>query len=345
MGDRAQIFSWQDKTILVTGGTGSFGNAFTRLALDTLPIHSLRVFSRDELKQWEMQRRFDDERLRFLIGDVRDRDRLNRALEGVDVVVHAAALKQVPLCEYNPLEAIKTNILGTANLIDAAIDCDVERVMVLSTDKAASPTNLYGATKLCAEKLCVQANSYTGRRRTLFSACRYGNVLGSRGSVVPSFVEQQVNNSLTITDERMTRYWVTLPHAADFVRRRIEEMVGGELFVPKLPSVRIMDLARAVAPGAELKVVGARPGEKLAEVLITEHEAAHTWDRGEYFVIEPQYQWWHTAPSDDQGRLPENYEYRSDTNDKWLDDGELRELLLSLELIPSAVNALRESAD
>lgn len=333
------MFDWTGKTILVTGGTGSFGTAFTKLALDSLPIRSLRIFSRDELKQWEMQRKFADDRLRFLIGDVRDRDRLYRAFEGVDVVVHAAALKQVPLCEYNPLEAIKTNILGAANVIDAAIDRGVERVMALSSDKAASPTNMYGATKLCAEKLFIQANSYVGYQKTHFACCRYGNVLGSRGSVIPTFVEQRTKGTLTITDERMSRYWVTLPQAADFVRRRTEEFRGGELFVPKLPSLRIVDLARAMAPEAHLKIVGLRPGEKLAEVLITEHESPRTRDMGDYFAIEPEFDWW-SAQESAGPYLPDGYQYRSDTNDTWLQNDDLRRFLMELDVITDALSVV-----
>jgi UDP-N-acetylglucosamine 4,6-dehydratase len=327
-------FDWRDKSVLITGGTGSFGTAFTRSALDSLPIRSLRVFSRDELKQWEMQRKFDDDRLRFLIGDVRDRDRLYRALDGVDVVVHAAALKQVPACEYNPIEAIKTNILGAANLVDAAIDRGVQRVMALSTDKAASPTNLYGATKLCAEKLFIQANSYVGPGVTRFACCRYGNVLGSRGSVVPSFLEQRSDGTLTITDDRMTRFWVSLPGAAEFVMRRIEQFIGGEVFVPKLPSVRILDVARAVAPEAQLKVIGMRPGEKLHEVLVTVHEARITRDHGSFLTIEPEYAWWRKEPHSINALLPDGFEYRSDNNEAWLDSQELYRLLMELGLLP-----------
>lgn len=329
------MFDWRDKTILVTGATGSFGTTFTKLALAELPIRSLRIFSRDELKQWDMQAKLRDDRLRFFIGDVRDPDRLHRALEGVDVLIHAAALKQVPLCEYNPLEAIKTNILGAVNIIDAAIDTGVKRIMALSTDKAASPTNLYGATKLCAEKLFVQANSYVGSRPIRFSCCRYGNVLGSRGSVIPSFVAQRATGKLTITDERMTRFWVTLPQAAQFVRRRIEEMHGGELFVPKLPSVRIVDVARAVAPDARLEVTGLRPGEKLSETLVTEHEARRTKEQDDLYVIEPEHPWWLERGGAAGRALPESFEYRSDNNSEWLDSDKLRHLLTRLELIPA----------
>jgi UDP-N-acetylglucosamine 4,6-dehydratase len=323
---------WQGKTILLTGGTGSFGNAFTSLALETLPIHSLRIFSRDELKQWEMQRRFDDDRLRFLLGDVRDRDRLYRALDGVDIVVHAAALKQVPLCEYNPIEAIKTNILGAANLVDSAIDRGVDRVMALSTDKAASPTNLYGATKLCAEKLFVHGNSYVGPHHTRFACCRYGNVLGSRGSVVPSFVEEGPGGTLTVTDARMTRFWVSLPQAADFVLRRLESFDGGEIFVPKLPSVRITDVAAAVAPEAEIHIVGMRPGEKLGEVLVTEHEARSTHDMGTFFTILPEEVTWERALVPGT-TLPEEFEYRSDNNAEWLGAEQVRRLLVEQGLV------------
>lgn len=339
------MFDWRNKTVLVTGGTGSFGNAFTRLALEELPIRSLRVFSRDELKQWEMERKFQDDRLRFFIGDVRDRDRLYRAFDGVDVVIHAAALKQVPLCEYNPMEAIKTNIMGAANVIDAAIDRGVGQVMALSSDKAASPTNLYGATKLCAEKLFIQANSYVGSHPTRFACCRYGNVLGSRGSVIPSFLEERGKGVLTITDQRMTRYWVSLPQAAAFVRHRTEDMRGGELFVPKLPSVRIVDLAKAVAPGAHLQTAGLRPGEKLAEILITEHEAPRTRELADHYIIEPEHPWWPASGETLGSYLPEGYEYRSDTNNSWLSSDQLRALLLELGLIyqPDGSSAIAES--
>jgi UDP-N-acetylglucosamine 4,6-dehydratase len=318
---------WRGKTILLTGGTGSFGTAFTRFVLGTLPIHSLRVFSRDELKQWEMQKKFGDDRLRFLIGDVRDRDRLYRALDGVDVVVHAAALKQVPLCEYNPIEAIKTNILGAANIVDAAIDRGVDRVMALSTDKAASPTNLYGATKLCAEKLFTHANSYVGAGRTRFACCRYGNVLGSRGSVVPLFLAQRSAGVLGITDARMSRFWVTLPRAAEFVTQRLEAFEGGEIFVPKLPSVNILELAKAIAPEAQVQIVGMRPGEKLSEVLVTEHESRFTRDMGAFFTIMSEHGEWPHADAPTGAGLADGFEYRSDNNHDWLTSEQIRLLL------------------
>ncbi len=318
----------------MTGGTGSFGTAFATRVLSTLPVHSLRILSRDEWKQWNMQRTLNDDRLRFLLGDVRDRNRLYRALDGVDIVIHAAALKQVPLCEYNPMEAINTNILGAANLIDAAIDRGVERVLALSTDKAASPTNLYGATKLCAEKLFIQANSYAGTHKTRFACCRYGNVLGSRGSVVLAFLEQREGGTLTVTDERMSRFWITLPQAVEFVLRRVEEFEGGEIFVPKLPSVRIGDIARAVAPEARIDIAGIRPGEKLSEVMITEHEAPRTFDAGDYFVMEPEHHSW-GEPQKRWGKaLPDGFEYRSDNNDVWLDSEATRQLLISASLLP-----------
>lgn len=303
---------WRDRVLLVTGGTGSLGQALTRFALDRLPLKTLRIFSRDELKQWEMRQRFGDERLRFFLGDVRDRDRLFRACEGVDVVVHAAALKQVPACEYNPMEAIKTNVLGSANVVDAAIDAGVGQVLAISTDKAVNPVNLYGATKLCAEKVIVQGNAYTGGRPTRCSATRYGNVLGSRGSVVPFFLEQRERKVLPITDLRMTRFWITLPQAVEFVLGCVERMQGGELFVPWLPTVRVVDIAAAVAPECRLVEVGIRPGEKLHEVLLTEEETRRTWDCDRGFVVAPEPAWRGWQPERGAERLPEGFRYSSE---------------------------------
>jgi len=305
---------WRGKTVLVTGGTGSFGKTFARLLLDHYAVRALRIYSRDELKQYEMSSAFRDERLRFLLGDVRDKDRLFRAFEGVDVVVHAAALKQVPACEYNPIEAVKTNVLGAANVIDAAIDAGVRRVLAISTDKAVNPINIYGATKLCAEKLFIHGNAYRGERETLFSCTRYGNVLGSRGSVLPLFLQQRASGRLTITDRRMTRFWITLPEAVRFVMGRIEAMAGGEIFVPKMAAARMTDLAQAIAPGCAIDEVGIRPGEKLHEVLITEDEARHAYDCGDHFVIAPEFDWFTRAGA---GRrtwrpLPEGFRYSSD---------------------------------
>ena len=244
-----------NKIILVTGGLGSFGQKFTEILLKKYKPKTIRIFSNDEFSQWEMAEKFNDPRLRFFIGDVRDRDRVYRAMDGVDILVHAAALKQVPIAEYNPIEAIKTNIIGTMNVIDAAIDNEIEKGMFISSDKAVNPINLYGATKLCAEKLFVQANSYIGKRRTKFSCVRYGNVVGSRGSVVPLFLEQKKGGVLTITDKRMTRFWITLEEGVNFVIKCIEKMKGGEVFIPKIPSMRIMDLAEVIAPKAKIKII------------------------------------------------------------------------------------------
>ena len=317
-----------DKTILLTGGTGSFGRRFTDTVLQRHQVRALRIFSRDELKQHEMQKQFGgDERLRFFIGDVRDRDRLMRACSGVDVIVHAAALKQVPACEYNPLEAVKTNIMGAANIIDAAIDNRVSHVLALSTDKAVNPVNLYGATKLCAEKLFVQGNSYAGAAATRFACVRYGNVVGSRGSVVPLFREQAARGEITITDDRMTRFWITLEQGVEFVLTCTERMRGGEVFVPKIPSMRVTDLAEAVAPGVKISMVGIRPGEKLHEALLTEDEARHAIDVGDRFLIEPEHPWWQSAAAPSGQRLPDGFRYTSDNNREWLSVSDLRQMI------------------
>jgi UDP-N-acetylglucosamine 4,6-dehydratase len=315
------------KTILVTGGTGSFGKKFAEIILREHDPKSVRIYSRGELKQFEMQTRFKDERLRFLIGDVRDRDRLYRAMNRVDIVVHAAALKQVPACEYNPIEATKTNIDGAVNVIDAAIDNHIEKVMVLSTDKAVHPVNLYGATKMVAEKLFIQGNSYTGEGKTRFSCVRYGNVIGSRGSVIPLFKEQKKTGTITVTDERMTRFWITLEEGVYFVLNCIERMVGGEIFVPKIPSTNVMDLAEVIAPEAEKKAIGIRPGEKLHEVLLTEDEARHTKKFDDYFIIEPEHPFWRKDNFKDGKPLPEGFRYTSNNNDKWLTKGQLAKIV------------------
>lgn len=320
---------WEEKVVLITGGTGSFGRAFIKKMLADHPPAKLIVFSRDELKQHEMRSSgFDDPKLRYFIGDVRDQSRVRRAMQGVDIVVHAAALKQVPACEYNPIEAILTNIMGGRNVIEAALDTCVEKVMSLSTDKAVNPINLYGATKLAAEKLFVQSNAYAGGRDVRFSCVRYGNVVGSRGSVVPVFVKQRENGRLTITDERMTRFWLSLDQGVDFVIRCIEQMQGGEVFVPKIPSTRITDLARAIAPKAELEFIGIRPGEKLHEVLISEDEARHTLEMEDMFVVEPSGALWFGHAWRDEGKpLPEGFRYTSDSNEEWLDEEQIRALV------------------
>jgi UDP-N-acetylglucosamine 4,6-dehydratase len=281
---------WRQRSVLVTGGTGSFGTTFVDVALRLLQPRRLIVFSRDELKQSEMAKRFSHPSLRFFVGDVRDRDRLQRAMHGVDIVIHAAALKQVPACEYNPFEAVKTNVVGANNVIEAAIDQGVERVMALSTDKAVNPVNIYGATKLCAEKLFVQGNSYAGGLKTRMAVVRYGNVVGSRGSVIPIFLEQRDNGQLTITDERMTRFWLTLEQGVRFVIGCIERMQGGEIFVPKIPSVRVVDLARAMAPSLRHRVVGIRPGEKLHEIMCPADDSHLTLEFDDHFVIKPTIQ-------------------------------------------------------
>lgn len=316
-----------DKTILVTGGTGSFGKMFTKIVLEEHNPHSVRIFSRGEFLQWEMQKNFDDERLRFFIGDVRDKYRLSRAMNDVDIVVHAAALKQVPACEYNPIEAVKTNIDGASNIVNAAIDNDVEKVVALSTDKAVHPVNLYGATKMVAEKLIVQGNAYSGLRPTRFSCVRYGNVIGSRGSVIPLFLEQKKTGTLTITDERMTRFWITLEQGVHLVLSAIKNMKGGEIFIPKIPSMRVTDLAQAVAPKAKIEYIGIRPGEKIHEVLITEDEARHTLEKDDYYVIEPELKFWNVHNSQQGSSLPEGFRYSSETNGQWLSVDDLKNLL------------------
>jgi UDP-N-acetylglucosamine 4,6-dehydratase len=282
----------------------------------------LIIFSRDELKQHEMRMVYDDPCLRYFIGDVRDKERLHRAAQGVDLIVHAAALKQVPSCEYNPFEAVKTNILGASNIIDVAIDAGVKKVLALSTDKAVNPINLYGATKLVAEKLFVQGNSYSGAGETRFSCVRYGNVVGSRGSVVPLFKEQRKTGTITITDERMTRFWITLEQGVRFVIRCIQQMYGGEVFVPKISSMRITDLAAAIAPGCEIKLMGIRPGEKLHEALVNADEARSTVEMDDMFVIAPLFPWWSEKHWSVGKPVGEDFRYTSDTNSRWLTTAE-----------------------
>jgi len=316
---------WSDKTILLTGGTGSFGKKFTEIILKEYAPRKLIIFSRDELKQYEMRRQFDHPSLRYFIGDVRDRERLDRAMRGVDIVVHAAALKQVPSCEYNPYEAVKTNITGGQNVIDASIDNGVHKIVAISTDKAVNPINLYGATKLVAEKLFVQGNSYRGARDIRFSCVRYGNVIGSRGSVIPLFREQRETGEITITDPRMTRFWITLEQGVRFVIKCVEIMEGGEVFVPKIPSMKITELAEAIAPGCTVKYVGIRPGEKLHEVLLSVDEARHSVELDDMFIIEPLFPWWGGGKHERGKPLPDGFSYRSDNNSEWLGrDGLLR---------------------
>jgi UDP-N-acetylglucosamine 4,6-dehydratase len=324
---------WSQKVILVTGGTGSFGRTFVQAMLRDHRPEKIIVFSRDELKQHEMRAAgFDGPSLRYFIGDVRDLLRLRRAMQGVDIVVHAAALKQVPACEYNPVEAIMTNIMGGRNVVEAALDCEVEKVMALSTDKAVNPINLYGATKLAAEKLFVQSNAYAGGTGTRFSCVRYGNVVGSRGSVVPVFLQQRGRGRITITDERMTRFWLSIEQGVRFTIGCIERMQGGEVFVPKIPSMRVIDLARTVAPQSEIEIIGIRPGEKLHEVLISEDESRHTLELEDMFVVEPPEASWFGHGWSEQGRRPpEGFRYASDTNDRWLAPEEIRGLIQPFE--------------
>lgn len=318
---------FEQKTILVTGGTGSFGKKFIKKVLD-YNIKKVIVFSRDELKQYEMAQEFTDSRIRFFIGDVRDKDRLYRAFDEVDIVIHAAAMKHVGACEYNPFEAVKTNINGAQNIIEAAIDRGVEKVIALSTDKAASPVNLYGATKLASDKLFVAANSYVGDKKTTFSVVRYGNVVGSRGSVVPFFKKLKAEGkALPITDDRMTRFWITLDQGVQFVLDNLERMRGGEIFVPKIPSMKVTDLAAAISPESEIEIVGIRPGEKLHEAMIMEDDSRHTREYDTYYVIQPEFPWWGDEKADTGKLLEDGFKYTSDLNDDWLSVEALRNLV------------------
>ena len=325
--DRPDI-DWSDQTVLVTGGTGSFGKHFCRYLLDRLNPKAIRIYSRDELKQHEMRMEFkDDQRLRFLIGDVRDGDRLRRAMVGVDMVVHAAALKQVPACEYNPFEAVKTNINGAQNVIDAAIDTGIKKVIALSTDKAVNPVNLYGATKLCSDKLFIQGNAYAGGRGTRFACVRYGNVIGSRGSVIPVFLRQKSSGRITITDGRMTRFWITLAGAVELVLKGFHYMEGGEIFVPRIPSMRIMDLAKAIVPECEVDYIGIREGEKLHEALTGEDEGRNTYQYKDMYVIMPSHSWWERKNYVEAVKMPEGFVYTSDQNDQWMGVEELQRIV------------------
>lgn len=320
-----------EKTILITGGTGSFGKKCTETILKRYKPKRLIIFSRDELKQFEMSQVFSDMEypcIRYFIGDVRDKERLYRAFHNVDYVIHAAALKQVPAAEYNPFEAIKTNIIGAQNVINVAIDQGVKRVIALSTDKAANPINLYGATKLCSDKLFLAGNAYVGRHHTIFSVVRYGNVVGSRGSVIPFFLQQKGTGVLPITDHRMTRFWITLEQGVNFVLKNLERMVGGELFVPKLPSMNIVDLAKAICPHCKTKIVGIRPGEKLHEVMVPKDDARNTLEFDDHYMIQPTFRYFQRRFNGNGGKpVPEDFEYNSGTNSWWLTIKELREML------------------
>lgn len=319
-------------SILITGGTGSFGKAFIAEMLANHDPSRIVIFSRDELKQYEVRQKFeDDPRLRFFIGDIRDQHRLTRAMHGVDYVVHAAALKQVDTAEYNPFEYVQTNIIGSQNVVEAAIDAGVKKVVALSTDKASSPLNMYGATKLAADKLFQSANHYAAGYESRFSVVRYGNVMGSRGSVIPFFKKLAAEGKpLPVTDARMTRFWITLPQAVQFVVDSFDQMQGGELYVPRIPSMRIVDLVEAVAPGAETYEMGIRPGEKLHEEMISLDDARRTLRIGDRYVVLPTIANWGFTPPEGES-LPEEFAYRSDTNDLWLDAPAIRAVLETLD--------------
>ena len=322
------------KSVLITGGTGSFGKKFMETLLRLYPdMHRLVVFSRDELKQFEMSQKWNtatDHRIRYFLGDVRDQDRLNRAFEGIDVVIHAAALKQVPAAEYNPWEFVKTNVMGAQNIIEAALNQGIEKVVALSTDKAAAPINLYGATKLCSDKLFTAANNIRGSRKITFSVVRYGNVMGSRGSVMPFFLEKAGTGTLPITDERMTRFNISLQDGVNLVLLALKNAWGGEIFVPKIPSYRIGDVAEAIGPNCRRDIVGIRPGEKIHEEMITESDSFNTYDCGDYFTILP------SVPNFDLHAwkqhfgavaVPQGFKYNSGENDQWLSPSDIRELI------------------
>lgn len=316
------------KTVLLTGGTGSFGKAFVRKALKEYNPKKIIIYSRDEFKQYQMAQMFPSDKLRFFIGDVRDQQRLYRALSaGVDYVIHAAAMKQVPASEYNPFEAVQTNIIGAQNLISAALEAGVEKVVALSTDKACNPVNLYGATKLCSDKLFVAANVYAGKMITRFSVVRYGNVIGSRGSVVPLFKELAAKGEVPVTDERMTRFWITLPQAVKFVVDSFEIMSGGELFIPKIPSMKLIDLAKAIAPGCRFNIIGVRPGEKLHEIMISSDDSRNLYELAERYIKMPDFPFWKIIVPQGAHKVDEGFEFASDTNDRWLNIEELKELL------------------
>jgi UDP-N-acetylglucosamine 4,6-dehydratase len=320
---------WANSTVLVTGGTGSFGKALTKKLLADYKPKKLIIFSRDECKQYEMQQELQDRSLRFFLGDIRDRDRLYRAFTDVDIVIHAAALKQVPAAEYNPFEFVKTNVLGAANIIDAAIDRGVKKVIALSTDKAANPINLYGATKLCSDKLFVTANSYAGKAETKFGIVRYGNVIASRGSVIPLFLEMKKTGVLRLTDERMTRFWLTLEKGVDFVLSCTDQVQGGEIFVPKIASMSLMELAKTIGPECKFEFCGMRPGEKLHETLVPRDESPWCLEFPDRYVIQPSQLWWDPQELIKRGGAPvaEGFRYRSDVNDNWLSGDELCKLI------------------
>ena len=328
-----------NKTILVTGGTGSFGKKFVERIFKNYKPDKIIIYSRDEYKQFVMRQQFKlfDSKIRYFIGDVRDKDRLLRAFTGVDYVVHAAALKQVPACEYNPFEAVKTNIHGAQNIIDAAIDRNVKKVVALSTDKAVNPINLYGATKLASDKLFIAANAYAAKSGSVFSVVRYGNVSGSRGSVIPFFkmLIDKGEKTIPITDTRMTRFWITLDQAVDLVFKALEESKGGETYISKIPSFKITDLAKAMAPNAELKEIGIREGEKIDEVMVTEYDSFYTYEYDKHYIIYPNFEWWNLKEHFTEGgkKVEEFFRYSSDNNKEWYGVEELRSRLKNIEIV------------
>lgn len=327
----------ENKTVLITGGTGSFGNHFTEYVLNKYNPKKIIIYSRDEYKQFVMANKFKkfDNAMRYFIGDVRDEDRLRRACEGVDFIVHAAALKQVPACEYNPFEAINTNIIGAKNVINAALDCGVQRIVALSTDKAVNPINLYGGTKLVSDKLFIAANSYAGARDVRFSVVRYGNVAGSRGSVIP-FFQNLIDNggtSLPITDSRMTRFWISLDGGVELVVKALTESMGGETFISKIPSFKVTDLAQAMLPDHEIEEIGIREGEKLHEIMITKEDSLVTYEYKNHYIIYPHYNWWSEERIQKGGKLVEpGFEYNSENNSQWLTVNDLRNLLSKMSI-------------
>lgn len=344
-----------NKSILITGGTGSFGQKFIEMILDRYSPSRVIVYSRDEFKQDMVRKKFSSKltkeqfsKLRFFIGDVRDKDRLYRAFKGVDYVIHAAAMKQVPACEYNPFEAIKTNIHGAQNIVDAALDCGVKKVVALSTDKAVNPINLYGGTKLVSDKLFISANAYSGGKGTIFSVVRYGNVAGSRGSVIPFFKEliEKGEKELPITDFRMTRFWITLEEGVELIFKALEESKGGETYISKIPSFKITDLAEAMLPDCKLKEVGIREGEKLHEVMVTKDDSRMTYEYKNHYIVYPHFDWWNSERFFTEGGQPieDGFEYNSGTNKEWLDVEELTELLVQLDMMPFIYDYTKEVA-
>jgi len=323
----------KNKSVLITGGTGSFGKSMVERLINDDQVNKVIVFSRDELKQFEMQSKLKSEKLRYFLGDVRDYERLKQATYGVDVIIHAAAIKQIPAAEYNPMETIKTNIIGAENIVNVAIENSISKVIALSTDKAANPANLYGATKLCSDKLMIAGNILSGARSTRFSVVRYGNVLGSRGSVIPFFIQQAKIGVIPITDEKMTRFWLTIQEGVEFVLRSLERMEGGEIFVPKIPSFKIMDVARIVAPNVPIKFIGVRPGEKLHEVMITEDDAQFTYEFEDYFAILAPFLADSKFYADNSKKVPVGFSFDSQNNPIWHNDKSFREVLRKIGLL------------